>query len=172
MKRNGTKVASETETAVTERPIGNASESALNANAGQEIRWPIVRLAAEWGVSEPTLYRILVGAGLDGSKGFEIIGAAKLAVTHFREKAEANARVGDEAATRKKVADADHAEMDFMVAARKLMSIDEGRRWMESVFVTAREKIRMLDGLTSDQKNAVCELLATAVPHPDEAGNA
>jgi hypothetical protein len=54
-----------------------------------------------------------------------------------------------------------------MVAARKLISVDEGRRWMESVFVTARERIRVLPDLTVEQKTAVFEIIATAPPHPD-----
>lgn len=163
MKRQGTAIASETEKAVADRKNGKASESPPIASGGQEIRWPIVRLAGEWGISEPTLYRILVGAGLDGSKGFEIIGAAKLTVAHFRDKAEETGRKADEAATRIKEANADTAELNAAAAARKLISMDEARRLFESVWVTAREKVRCLD-LTSDQKNAVCEILCTELP--------
>jgi hypothetical protein len=171
MKRKGTAIASETETAETEGGKSNASESALNACAGQEIRWPIVRLAGEWGVSEPTLYRILVGAGLDGAKGFELIAAAKLTVAHFRDKAEANGKQGEEAATRRKIADADAAEVNLQASLRKFINVDEGRRMFESVWVTARERVRALQDLTPEQKNAVCEILCTELPILDASGD-
>jgi hypothetical protein len=171
MKRQGTAIASETETAETGGEKSNASESALNAFTGQEIRWPIVRLAGEWGVSEPTLYRILVGAGLDGAKGFEIVAAAKLTVAHFRDKAEATGRKADEAATRIKEANADTAELNAASAARKLVSMDEARRLFESVWVTVREKVRLMSHLEIEDRNAICELMANAHPTLDENGD-
>lgn len=171
MKRKPTAVASESETAVSERRNGNAPESAINARTGQEIRWPIVRLAGEWGISEPTLYRILVGAGLDGSNGFEILSAAKLTVAHFRDKAEATSRKADEAATRIKEANADTAELNAAAAARKLVSLDEARRLFESVWVTVREQVRQMSHIEPEDRNAICELMATAQPILDESGD-
>lgn len=168
MKRKGTASALDNGSEGEGQQNGNASESALNAQEGQEIRWPIVRLAGEWGVSEPTLYRILVGAGLDGSKGFEILAAAKLTVTHFRDKAESNARVGDEAATRKKVAEAEMSEIELEKKLGTIVLVDEARRAMEHVWIRGREIIRAFDGMTNDQKNELCEKLAAVVPFEDE----
>src|SRR5688572_20565966 len=102
------------------------ADLAPEAEERQTSRWPVAKLAGLWGMNTSTLYGILVSAGLDGGEGFEFEPASCAAIAHFKGRSEQNAKAGEEAATRKKIADADHAEMDFMVAARKLMSVDEG----------------------------------------------
>lgn len=138
--------------------------------AQQSAKYTLVRTAQMLSVPETTLYRIFEAAGIKGgADGYDFETAAVATVEHFKTKSEQVAKVGEEAASRKKVAEAEEAEISLEKKRGTIILADECRRIFESFRIQVREMIRVQDGMTSEQKNELCDKIAGMNPFDESA---
>lgn len=144
-------------------------ESAPISSVRVSVRWPVAKLAGLWGLNSSTLYGILVSAGLDGGEGFDLEQASTATIAYFKTKSEQTAKAGDEAATRKKIAEAEMSEIELEKKLGTLVSTDECRRIFEAFRITTREMIRANVGMSHQEKNELCDRIAAINPFDEPA---
>jgi trehalose-6-phosphatase len=147
-------------------PKKNARMAVLRALTSEKLTLATVAEIA--GIPKSTAREILDRAQVDGSKGYVLDVAMPLIVTHYRKAGEqVAAEIARERAT---VAKNERMLSDIALAEKvgKVVSVDEMRRLLEACFVQFRETVRKLPGLTNEQKETVCAIVADMTLREDQ----
>lgn len=143
----------------TPEPEQNPDTGRLDAYT---LRLPLATLAGFFDLPKTTLQDILGRANVITDGGFSLHDSARAVMNHYKAQAETEST---QATKDKNAILAMQREQQAISLANeqgKLLPKDAMRRMIEGLFVSMREEIRKMDGLTLDQKKAVCLVLAKA----------
>ncbi len=154
-------------------PTADWQTEALRLAAGKSGWFLTGKQAAGWlqqagiDLTETTIRKILTEAGEDLRPGISIDRAPSIIIGYYKGMSEKTSRQKDEDIARRAKSEADLAELKLGQEIGEVVLISDVKQQLAAMVVAFREKIRLLSGLTMEQRKAVMdELVALKLEQP------